>query len=210
MSFLLDGLDKAQVEILHQAGRWLAERNFYLAGGTALTLYFAHRCSVDLDWFTAQPITDPLVLAQQLRDQGYPFATGQTEQGTLHGTLHGVRISFLEYPYALLQPLTSSPEIGCNLASLDDLACMKLAAIAQRGSKKDFFDIHALCTRYRPLKELTALYGQKYGIEDLTPVLYGLVYFEDAEGEPDPILLTKLSWRTVKADVIRWLKEITR
>ncbi|HEY3116114.1 MAG TPA: nucleotidyl transferase AbiEii/AbiGii toxin family protein, partial [Chloroflexota bacterium] len=137
-----------------------------LVGGTALALYFGHRHSVDLDWFTGERIADPIRLAQDIRDEGVSLVTGQIELGTLYSSVSGVRVSFLEYRYPLLEPLTSWPEFGCLLASLDDLACMKLSAVAQRGSKKDFVDIYALGLNHRPVQDMLRLYQQKYSIAD--------------------------------------------
>jgi hypothetical protein len=208
MNFFREGLTPQQSEVLSQMGAQMADRGFYLAGGTALTICLAHRRSVDLDWFSPQPMHDPFLLAQSLRDAGIPLLTSQTAPGTLHGQIGSVRVSFLEFRYPMLQPVKHWPEYGCDLASLDDLACMKLSAIAQRGSKKDFFDIHALVLRHRPLAEMLPLYRQKFSVTDLSPVLYGLVYFDDAEEEPAPALLRQVGWRTVKKDITGWLKEI--
>jgi hypothetical protein len=83
---------------------------------------------------------------------------------------------------------------------------MKLSAIAQRGSRKDFYDVHALISRHRPLLELLQLYQQKFSVTDISPVLYGLAYFDDAEQEPDPPLLLKLAWKQVRKDILQWLK----
>jgi hypothetical protein len=94
-----------------------------------------------------------------------------------------------------------------DLASLDDLACMKLAAIAQRGSRKDFVDIHALISKHCPLEELLLLYRKKFSLQDISPVLYGLVYFEDAELEPAQQMLWKISWRQIKRDISQWVKD---
>ncbi len=164
MNFTTVGLNKSQLTVLQQAGAWLTLRNFYLAGGTALAIYFGHRKSVDLDWFTAEKIPDPLILAQQLRDDGLQFETSQTAPGTLYGLVAGVRMSFIEFRYPFLQPLQTWEETGTCLASVDDLACMKLAAIAQRGSRKDFYDVHTLLARHRRLNELLALYQQKFQV----------------------------------------------
>lgn len=202
------GLSADQIQVINQAGEWLSDQGFYLAGGTTLSIYFGHRRSVDLDWFTSQPIDDPLILAQRLRDSGLLFTTGQTAPGTLHGEIGKVRASFIEYRYPLLQPLTSWVEMNCKLASLDDLACMKLSAIAQQGSRKDFYDIHALLSRHKSLAELLLLYQQKFAVSDISPVLYGLAYFDDADEEPDPILLEKITWKQVKKDISEWLKKI--
>jgi len=101
-------------------------------------------------------------------------------------------------------------ETGTPLASLDDLACMQLSAIAQRGARKDFYDLHALITRHRPLNELLELYQQKFSVRDITPVIYGLAYYDDAEQEPEPILLINTSWRQTIKDITGWLKKTTQ
>ena len=210
MNFTRVGLDQAQLNVLSKAGPWLTGQNFYLAGGTALAIYFGHRRSVDLDWFTPEPILDPMLLAQRLRDAGLDFKTGQTAPGTLYGQIENVRLSMIEFRYPLLQPLRTWAETGVSLASLDDLACMKLSAIAQRGSRKDFYDVHALLTRHRPLNELLQLYRQKFGVSDISPVLYGLAYFDIAENEPASVLLVKIGWQQVKKDILERLREETR
>lgn len=183
---------------------------FYLGGGTALAIYFGHQHSVDLDWFTEKRITDPLHLAQDIRDKGIPFVTGQVERGTLHGTISGIRVSFLEYRYQLLKPLTSWPQFICQIASLEDLACMKLSAIAQRGSKKDFVDIYSLVLKYIPLKDMFRHYQQKYSVEDIAHALYGLSYFDDADKERMPKMFWEIEWRTIKKTIQGWVREIGR
>ena len=208
MTFYSDGLVESQLEVLRKAGRWLSQRQFYLAGGTALAIYLRHRRSVDLDWFTMERLSDPIGFAQALRDEGIIFITDQTAPGTLHGQVSGVRVSFLEFRYPLLSPLAHWEEIDIHLASLDDLACMKLSAVAQRGSKKDFFDIYALCMQHRPLTELLELYRNKFSVTDIGPVIYGLAYFDDAESERDPLLLEKVNWEKVKQAIVKWVREI--
>lgn len=207
MNFHPDALSHQQQEILKIFGTIASRLGFYLGGGTALAIYYAHRRSLDLDWFTDQPIQDPLQLAQMIRDQGLDFVAAQTAPGTLHGSVSSVRMSFFEFRYPLLQPLVHWNAIGCNLASLDDLACMKLAAIAQRGSRKDFIDIHTLLSKHRPLEELLPLYQKKFVVQDISSVLYGLAYFEDAQNEPSPQMLWKISWSQIKKDISRWVKE---
>jgi hypothetical protein len=208
MKFYSEGLNSIQMQVLQTIAPFASERHFYLAGGTALAIFLRHRQSLDLDWFTPQPLLDPMGLAQALRQAGVPFSTGQTAPGTLHGQIEDLRVSFFEYRYPLLLPLVQWQEIGISLASLDDLACMKLSAIAQRGSKKDFFDIYALCQAHRSLEELLERYLQKFSVADISPVLYGLVYFDDAETEPDPLMLAETTWSQVKRTLRTWVKAI--
>jgi len=203
-------LGTAQKRVLRQLGLLMRQRQFYLGGGTALAIHFGHRHSVDLDWFTQERIADPLRLAQEVRDEGVPLVSSQVERGTLHGMVSGVRVSFLEYRYPLLKAAGLWPEFGCLIASLEDLACMKLSALAQRGSKKDFVDIYALGLKYITLSEMLHVYRQKYSITDLGHVLYSLAYFDDADKERMPRMLWETDWRAIKKTLQQWVREATR
>lgn len=208
MTFHSSAITSEQQDVLRQLGPMASDHNFYLGGGTALALQLGHRRSVDFDWFTAEHLSDPMQLAQQLRDEGLNFATGQIARGTLHGTISDVRVSFLEYRYPLLQSLVRWPKYECALAGLDDLACMKLSAIAQRGAKRDFVDLYALLTTHRPLSVLLDRYRQKYETNDIAHVLYALVYFDDAESERMPVLFWDTDWAVIKQEIRKQVKEV--
>lgn len=201
-------LHAVQKRVLWHLGAVMTRWQFYLAGGTSLALHLGHRHSVDLDWFTGERMADPMRLAQDIRQKEIPLVTGQIERGTLYGTVSGVRVSFLEYQYPRLKPLVSWPESGCLIASVEDLACMKLSALTQRGAKKDFVDIYALGLRYKPLQEILRLYQQKYSVEDVTHVLYGLTYFDDADKERMPKMLWDTDWRTIKKTIQGWVRKL--
>ncbi len=133
-----------------------------------------------------------------------PFRTGGVAPGTLHGTLSGVRVSLLEYHYRLLRPLVPTRSLGCRLAARPDLAAMKLAALAQRGSRKDFVDVYAVLARRRAtLAELLAWYRRKFAISDTLHALYSLIYFDDAERERMPRMLWPVAWDEIKAALRR-------
>jgi len=184
MTFHSEILQGAQEQVLRRLAPLVSSRHLYLGGGTALAIHLGHRLSIDLDWFTAGNIDDPLRLAQELRDEDIPFVTGAIERGTLHGSIESVRTSFMEYRYPLLEPTIIWPEYACPLASMADLACMKLSAVAQRGSRKDFIDIYVLGNNGLSLKGMLSLYQKKYSVKDISHVLYGLSYFDDAERLP--------------------------
>jgi hypothetical protein len=179
---------------------------FYLAGGTALALQLGHRRSVDFDWFK-EAFGDPLSLARALADRGVPFSASASARGTLHGRVHGLRVSFLEYRYPLLEPPRASAELGCKLAGLRDIGAMKLAAAAQRGARKDLHDIVALGRAGLGLEQLLAAYQQRFGVRDIGHVLTALTYFEDAERDPEPILAAREGWEQVKETLRTWVRE---
>ena len=206
MKFHLEGLSKKQITVLNQLGVHMQSRGYYMGGGTALAIYFGHRTSVDFDWFISTQMGDALILAQELRDAKLDFVTEQAAPGTLRGLIAKIRVSFLEFKYPLLKNPVLLDKINCSLASPEDLACMKLSAIAQRGARKDFCDIYALGTKQIPLKDMLNLYRKKFKIQDLSPVLYGLAYFDDAENERMPNMLWDVKWAEIKRTILVWVK----
>jgi hypothetical protein len=201
-------LSRTQTRILGELGPFLTGRGFYLAGGTAVALHLGHRRSVDLDWFTAELLPDPLDLAQRLRALPVPFVAERVAPGTLHGSARRVRLSLLEYRYRFLGSLRPWQR-SARLASRKDLAAMKLAAVAQRGAKKDFVDIYALATRSFSLRQMIRWYQEKYAIDDIAHVLYSLAYFDDADRERMPSMLWDVKWPTVKDAIRSWVHELT-
>lgn len=124
----------------------------------------------------------------------------QAAAGTLTVVCRGVPVSFFHYDYPLLRPLHASPW-SVSMADPHDIAAMKIAAVAGRGSRKDFVDLHAYARSVAPLDEAFARFREKYrGVAvDAYHLLRSLTFFEDAEREPMPEMLTAVSWEDVKA-----------
>ena len=86
---------------------------------------------------------------------------------------------------------------------------MKLAGIRQRGSRKDFIDLYTIALRHRPLRDSMDLYRRKYSTDETSHLLIGLTYFDDADEEPMPKMLTDLSWDEVKRQFRVWAREFS-
>ena len=131
------------------------------------------------------------------------------EEGTIHGTLDGVKISFLRYLYKNIFPLQSFEKI--NLADKRDIAAMKIDAISSRGSKKDFIDLYFLMKKYS-LNELFNFFETKYkNIKyNRLHILKSLAYFETADAEPMPVMLKKVEWEEIKSEISGIAKEFLR
>lgn len=175
----------------------------YLAGGVAVALTFGHRTSRDLDFFIPTDF-DPERLAEQLQSKlsGTAFAVTNTATSTLYLELEGVPASVISYRYPLLLPAKLAPELGTRLASLDDLACMKLSAIAARGAGRDFWDLHMLLeggTGGGTLTGALGLYRRKFATDDIGHVVRSLAYFGDADAAPLPTGLDPERWSAIKA-----------
>ncbi len=173
-----------------------ALKPFALGGGTSLALRFGHRLSVDLDYFTTEEF-DPCLLSESL---GLDVMTVlMMSTNTLRLMACGVKIDLLRHNYPEVTPIDEIA--GHRLVSVPDLAAMKLNAIANRGSKKDFYDISELLLHHT-LDEMLLFFSTKYPAIDPFAVIRSLVWFEDAEQEPDPIPLAGQSWGDIKCRMI--------
>ncbi len=120
--------------------------------------------------------------------------------------VQGVQVSLLGYDYPLLEPaLVVEPGVA-PVAGIADIAAMKLAAVASRGSRKDFVDIWFVFRTGRPLAALLDLYGRKFGGRDVGHLVRSLTYFDDAEEEPPLRLLLQAPWEDVKRDLVAWVE----
>jgi hypothetical protein len=117
---------------------------------------------------------------------------------TLHLLLDGIKASFLGYPHPLLFSTDSFSAV--EVADGRDIACMKLSAVASRGTRRDFVDLYVAAKTYT-LPEILVMFARKYaGIEyNRLHLLKSLAYFEDAEIDPPLEMLTEVSWDEVKA-----------
>jgi len=81
-----------------------------------------------------------------------------------------------------------------------DIAAMKLAAIMDRGTKKDFIDIYFLIKKGISIEKAFKYYDQKYRLlaNNLYSLIKGLSYFDDAEDSDMPEMITKVDWEEVK------------
>ena len=207
----VDILNDQQKNILPILARALAGTSLYLAGGTALALQVGHRPSIDFDWFGMQ-LGDPEILFRRLRSTGIGFRVLSITFETVYIEVDEVQVSFIGYRYPLLAPLVRWDGYGMsiNLAGLDDIACMKLSAVTNRGSRKDFIDLHYLITNYKSLQNYLALFEKKFKQRDIGHVLRSLVYFEEAELEPEIKTLQTMNWQELKRDFETWVKAIAR
>ena len=85
---------------------------------------------------------------------------------------------------------------------------MKISAIASRGSRKDFIDLHYMIKHFLRLDDYLQLYMKKYENRDIGHVVRSLVYFADAEAEPDIITNYPLLWEDLRRDFEKWVTNL--
>lgn len=186
---------KAFIFLSEQA--WIGKNGWYLAGGTALALQIGHRTSVDLDFFTAKSkFNSKTVLGNFVNNN---WRTSFEEDNTIYGELFGAKISFITYPFFV--PKRDFIKYGAiNILHPLDIAVMKIIAVSQRGRKRDFFDLYWLAKNVEPLENFVKRLKTQYPsvAHDYHHILKSLVYFADAETDPEPEIFFKASWKDIK------------
>lgn len=186
--------------------RGAALRGWVLAGGTGLALRLGHRLSGDFDFFRSNAV-DMRELARILERAG-ECETLNHDARTLNVLVGGVKLSFFRVSFGFLLP--PAPYRFFAIADIVDIALMKLAAVADRGSRRDFVDLWCILQRGPTLRECIDLLPEKYGEGrvNLYHVLKSLTYFEDAEAEPLPAMREPFDWEACKSFFVEEAHEI--
>jgi hypothetical protein len=90
---------------------------------------------------------------------------------------------------------------GARIAGLLDIAAMKVIAISQRGTRRDFIDLYCILQEM-PFHKVADHLVKRFGKERINAVNIGksFTYFSDAESDPDPQYLKgkTVRWETAK------------
>ena len=198
-----------QQAALAKLGPVLRAHGAYLAGGTALALQLGHRRSVDLDFFVSSSGFDFAALERELTET-LPFQSLGSEANALHGKLHGVRVLVMKYEYLRLRRVRRCTSLGCDMAALDDIGTMKLAAICHRRTKKDFVDLWALLNSGKSLSRLLRDFQKRFHVHDLAVVMRRLIYSDDVDDSRMPQMIGKIRWGAIKAALRDRVDELRR
>lgn len=178
--------------------KWLKESGWYLAGGTALSLRSGNRKSLDLDFFTQDKSFDEKKLIARFIGNDN-WQTNVEDKNTIYGELFKAKVSFIAYPFFI--PKQDPVWHGLiKVLQPKDIAVMKITAISQRGRKRDFFDLYWCAKNIEPLEDIIKKLKVQYSsiAHDYHHILKSLVYFEDAENDPDPDIYFDANWKKVK------------
>lgn len=177
-----------------------------LVGGTALALQLGHRISIDLDIFGKWDFD--IDLTHLLSATGNVEKVNATPNGRMaFFYINDIKVDCVSYDR---HPWLSPPieEGGLRLADRKDIGAMKLNAITNRGTRKDFVDLACLLER-NPLHEIFAWYREKYPQANPALALRSLTYFADAETMPLPRMLIPFDWDHAKARILSAVRQFT-
>jgi hypothetical protein len=159
--------------------------NFILYGGTAIALHLGHRESIDFDFFGNETF-DPDNLLKSLPFLQDSMVTKREKNGLTAVVDRGgnISLSFFGVPEIspILPPLKTDDN-GIKVASLIDLAGMKVSVVQKRAEWKDYADIAALLENGISL-EMALSAGKAIYKDQFNPqiTLKALSYFDDVAG----------------------------
>jgi len=169
----------------------------YLAGETALALHFGHRISIDLDFFVPDSFDQP-TLSVKLGKLG-KYTEDRVAKDTLLWVYGQTHCSLFRYSYPVLLP--THDFFGMSILDPEEIGAMKLGAVINRGTKKDFVDLYELSYYQNiSLDKCLKIYEEKYGNFEsrVYSILLGLSYFVETEETEMPRMFRKVDWEKIK------------
>jgi len=175
-----------------------------LVGGTALALLLGHRLSIDLDLFGK---IDQEIITRALQEKMFDDFVILSESKVIkHYVINDVKVDIVKYDYyPWIEDMIV--EDGIRLAGLKDIAAMKIAAITNRGSKKDFIDLFFLLKQFS-MSEILEFYQTKYHDIEIRMAIFSLTYFVDADADDMPKMLIPTKWNDIKKRIIAEVKQL--
>ena len=197
-------LDKKRLELLPKL-QFFKKLWFYLAGWTSLALQYWHRESIDFDFFIKENINTEKLFNNILEEfQQEKVVKTYEENNTLYIEINSIKISFMTYKYELLEDIIQTDYL--NLASDLDISAMKLWAIQNRATNKDYVDLYYILHKYS-LEEIIQSFFQKFWkVINENLIKKSLVYFEDIK-EEKLILHKNINFEEVKDFLIKKIVE---
>lgn len=170
-------------------------KEFYLVGGTALTLQIGHRNSIDIDLFT--PNDFDIFWLKNLLSEKFNFTADVESKNTLLSRINNIKVDFIKHNYSFVKPPLS--EEGISMLSMEDIAAMKLSAISQSGKRqKDFIDVYFLLQHFS-FSNLIEFFKIKYPNTNPLIAIRAVNYFQDIDEAIDPPkLLSPLPLNEIK------------
>lgn len=180
--------------------------DFSLVGGTALSLKYGHRISVDLDLFSENGFENSSLIDVLKNNFSTRYVLDNSiKRFGIFCFIDGVKIDIVKHKHPLLKPVETID--GIRMYASEDLVAMKINAILGRGKKKDFWDLNQLLKVFS-LKEIIPFYEQKFAEQRLLiSIPQAITYFDEADESETPICLNNLTWNEVKQNIKKAVRE---
>ena len=189
-------------------------QSFRLVGGTALSLYYGHRMSVDIDLFSDADYgsLDFKAIDDYLRSNYFyvdsldisPLGMGKSYYVGRNAE-ESVKLDFY-----YTDPFIDEVKLFgiLRLASRSEITAMKLDVVQRTGRKKDFWDIDMLKEDFS-IAQMFALHEQRYPYtHDRSLLIEKFTDFSHADNDFEPLCLRGRHWELIKLDIIELIADL--
>ncbi len=152
---------------------------YVLVGGSALTLHLCHRKSEDLDFFTYEESMDFSEILEYIKKFSQKEILNKSDN-QIDLLLDGVKVTFFNSKWDFLRP---SDNDKFHLATLEQIAAMKVNVLFLRAKYRDYYDLYFLAKEKLGLRDIFK--ASETIVEGVTYKLFvtALLYIDDIEDD---------------------------
>lgn len=182
---------------------------FALVGGTALSLRYGHRSSIDLDLFFHEQFDYHQIIDELEATFQHNFVYKQQQTGFgVFCFINDIKVDFVYFPHPLIEEIDVVDNI--RMYSNADISAMKIQAILGRAKKKDFWDLYELLQNYS-FQQLIDWHKQKYPSQMLAiSIPHAITYFAEAEESETPVSFKNQTWELIKKEISKSVRDYLR
>ena len=165
------------IKVLNKLIKFDIMKNFVLVGGSALALYLCHRKSEDLDFFSYKNVDLKKVMIFLRNFDNKEYINISEQQIDLF--IDGVKVTFFNAKWKFLKPTNIEK---FNVATLEQIAIMKVDVLFLRAKYRDYYDLYFLLQHF----DLNEIYKLSKDILDginFKLFINALIYIDDIEDE---------------------------
>jgi hypothetical protein len=179
-------------------------QEFSLVGGTALSLLYGHRISIDLDLFSNVKFENDKITNALIIKFGNSIDIRSSSHFGIFCFIEDVKIDVVRFPHPLIRPVIEIDQI--RMYSPEDIVAMKVQAILGRGKKKDFFDIAELLDHFT-IEDFIEFHKEKFATQNIMITIpHAITYYNDANESENPVSLKNQKWSSVKSTINKKVK----
>lgn len=169
-------MPKNTSEVFHEISNLEFINKFTLIGGTALSIRIKHRLSEDLDFIIDKETINNTLIKREIRKSFSDYKLIRDDKDyQLDFIINNCKVTFIatgtiSIPFKIKKYSTKHRYI--NIATISIIAVLKLSALAQRNTIRDYYDLYCIAKYHINLKEIIK------NTQQLNPNLSPITYTE--------------------------------
>ena len=181
------GMPENTLAVFNQLSNSKFIKNYTLIGGTALSIQIHHRLSEDLDFILDGPTINNAGIKREMMKIFPEYRVIRDEKGyQLDFVINNCKVTFIATGTIAL-PFKVKPmsfvHQNIHIATIEAIAVLKLSAIAQRNTLRDYYDLYFIAKHFIPLKDIFD--ATRKLNPNISPITYSetIAYTADIEEE---------------------------